>query len=175
MGVIVELARAKQKVKELEAELALPPTYDEYYDWVRQQVGDVPKEEATLLEVRQELKALGLVCMDESIPDTRVFSTDETTLTKIIPFLTYPADYYVAELDIDCDDYSMWAAADARKIFKVNGVYQVWGHMLLGYHAWSIGRVSVGKYLLWEPNAGFDYAGELFKFGGFGYNPEKWK
>jgi len=175
MGVIVELARAKQRIKELEAELALPPTYEEYYEWVRQQVGVIPKHESTLVEVRQELKTLGLVCMDESIPDTRVFSTDEASLTKMIPFLTYPADYYVAELDIDCDDYSMWAAADARKIFKVNGIYQVWGHMPLGYHAWSVGRVAAGKYLLWEPNAGFECAGELFAFGIHEYRPEKWK
>jgi len=175
VGVIVELARAKQRIKELEAQLASPPTYEKYYDWVRQQVGDIPKHETMLSDVRQELKSLGLVCMDESIPDIHVFSTNEATLIKMVPFLTYPADYYVAELDIDCDDYSMWAAADARKIFKVNGIYQVWGSMPLGYHAWSIGRSAAGKYLLWEPNAGFEYAGEVFAFGTHNYQPEKWK
>jgi CRISPR type III-A-associated RAMP protein Csm4 len=49
--------------------------------------------------------------------------TDEETLARMVPFLTYPADYYVAELEINCDDYARWAAADARRIFLIQGVY----------------------------------------------------
>ena len=157
--------------------LEKPPTLEAYDSYARQQVGDVPRYESTWAEVKAGLQSLEVRCMikDEDVTDLRVFHTDEATLARMIPFLTYPADYYVAELDIDCDDYSMWAASDARRIFKVNGVYQVWGWMPLGYHAWSLGIVGQGRYKLWEPNAGFESAGDLFKAGEYGYNPEKWK
>lgn len=154
-----------------------PPTLEAYDNWVRQQVGEVPRYETSWGEVKVELQNLGLRCMikDEDIPDFKMFHTDETTLTKMIPFLTYPADYYVAFLEIDCDDYADWASADASRIFKISGVRKVWGWMPLGYHAWSISRIAPMRYKLFEPNAGFDCAGELFNFGYFGYNPNKWK
>lgn len=151
------------------------PSLEAYDGWVRQQVGTIPRYESTWNEVKAELESLGLQCMVSDAPDVRVFYTDEATLAKMIPFLTYSAEYYVAELDIDCDDYAMWAAADARRIFKVGGVFQAGGWMPLGYHAWSIGKVAPMQYKLWEPNAGFECAGDLFNFGDNEYNPNKWK
>lgn len=155
--------------------LEKPPSLEEYDNWVRQQVGDVPRYETTWEQVKAELSVLGLKCMISDAPDVKVFYTDEATLAKMIPFLTYPADYYIAELEIDCDDYSMWAASDARRIFKTNGIYQAWGWMPLGYHAFSVAKIGPSQYKLWEPNAGFECAGELFNFGENEYNPDKWK
>jgi hypothetical protein len=154
---------------------ATPPSREEVDDWMRKQVGAVPLFETSWSQVISDLEALGLRCMiKEDAPDYKVFYTDEVTLARMVPFLTYPADDYVEER-ADCDDYAMWASADASRIFKLNGVRQCWGDTPLGPHAWSLALVGVGQYKLWEPNAGFAYAGELFDAGDNGYQPKKWK
>jgi len=155
----------------------LVPSLEDYDNYVRQQVGDVPKLETTWEEVKAELASLGLTLMlkDGCLPDTKIFHTNEAALILMVPFLTYPADYYVAELEIDCDDYSKWASADSSRIFKLSGALQIWGHMPLGYHAFSGMRIAPVKYKLWEPNAGFECAGELFDFSEHEYTPDKWK
>ena len=150
------------------------PTLDDYIAFTRKQVGEIVRYETTWGEVKVELETNGLACMISDAPDTRVFYTDEVSLVKMVPYLTFAADYYVAGLDIDCDDYSMWAAALARLIFKVNGIYQCWGDMPLGYHAFEL-AYQPNSYKLWEPNAGFVYAGDLFLPGENGYIPRKWK
>ena len=151
------------------------PSLDGYVAYVRKQAGEVARYETTWAVVKAELGGSGLECMiGENVADTRVFYTDEASMVKMLPYLTFAADYYVAQLDIDCDDYSMWAAALARMIFKVNGIYQCWGNMPLGYHAFNLFYFP-GRYKIWEPNSGFAYAGELFESGENGYIPEKWK
>ena len=151
------------------------PSLDGYVAYVRKQVGKIERYETTWGEVKAELDGSGLECMiGDSAPDARVFYTDEASMVKMLPYLTFAADYYVAQLDIDCDDYSMWVAALARMIFKVNGIYQCWGKTPLGFHAFSLFYLP-GRYKIWEPNAGYAYAGELFSAGENGYVPMKWK
>jgi len=148
---------------------------DAYIQYARKQAGYIPRTEVLLSDVKAELEALGLKCMLTSDPDIRVFYTDEFTLTRIFPFLTFSAEYYVASLDVDCDDYSKWAAGFASLIFSVNGVFQVWGDSPGGPHAWSMAKVGISLYKHWEPNAGFKFAGELFNADEHMYIPKKWK
>jgi len=138
---------------------------------------DYPKFEITWGELKRNLEELGLECMLKAkfVPDTKVTYTTEEAWGKMVSFLTYPADYYVAELEIDCDDYSKWTAADASKKFKLSGCLQCWGNMPLGYHAFSLVVTGPKSYKLFEPNAGFGCAGELFASGDFGYQPKSWK
>ena len=161
-----------------------PPTLREYDDWVRAQVGKVPRQEMPWQDLVDMLASHELTAMLSHPPDYKICFTDEETLAKMVPFLTYSADYYVAELEINCDDYARWAAADARRIFRVQGVYEVWGWVTIPYqtgevrqyHAWSLGVVDFDRFKLFEPNAGFPFAGELFgPDGGYNYRPEKWK
>ena len=152
-----------------------PPTLREYDDWVRFQVGDIPRQEMLWQDLVNMLASHGLTLMLSDQPDYKVRFTNEETLAKMVPFLTYPADYYVAELEINCDDYARWAAADARRIFRIQGVYEVWGNTPYGYHAWSLGITDFDKFKLFEPNAGFPFAGEMFVPGDNGFIPEKWK
>ena len=152
-----------------------PPTLREYDDWVRAQVGDVPRQEMPWQDLVKMLSGHGIEAMLPHPPDYKIRFANEETLAKIVPFLTYPADYYVAELEINCDDYARWAAADARRIFRIQGVYEVWGNTPYGYHAWSLGIIDFDKFRLFEPNAGFPFAGELFAAGENGFIPEKWK
>ena len=151
------------------------PALREYDDWVRAQVGIIPRWEMPWGDLVDMLAAYGIRAMAPDMPDYKIRFTDEETLARMVPFLTYPADYYVAELEINCDDYARWAAADARRIFHIQGVYDVWGDMPLGYHAWSLAVIDFDKIRFFDSNAGFPYAGELFKTGDYGYIPEKWK
>ena len=158
------------------------PTLRQYDDWVRSQVGSIPRWEMPWGDLVKMLSAYGLEAMSPHIPDYRIRFTDEETLARMVPFLTSPADYYVAELEINCDDYARWAAADARRIFHIQGVYEVWGWIpspwqpdRLEYHAWSLGIVSFDSIKLFYSNAGFPWAGELFSVSDYGYMPEKWK
>ena len=127
-------------------------------------------------ELATNLKGLGLELMlkAEFMPDRLVKYTGEKAWAEIIPFLIYPADDYVAEV-ADCDDYSRWAAADASRIFKLNGCLQCWGDTPSGRHAWGLVITGPKSYLLFEPNAGFPYAGKLFAEGDNGYEPKYWK
>ena len=151
------------------------PDLSAFIEYARREVGEIVRHETTWNDVKFELESYGIVCMlGVSAPDKRVFFTDEATMVRMLPFLTFAANHYVAELDIDCDDYSMWAAAFARLLFRVNGVLQCWGDMPLGYHAFNLVYLS-GGYKLWEPNAGYLYAGELFESGENSYLPRKWK
>ena len=153
-----------------------PPTLEAYDNYVRQQVGTVPILWIKFQELKVNLAELGLECRmrDDYQPDTWVAYTNEESWAKIIPFLTYSASYYVAE-GADCDDYARWAAVDASRIFKLNGCLEGWGLMPQGGHAWGLVMTSPKGYKLFEPNAGFEYAGELFANKDNEYNTKSWE
>jgi len=148
-------------------------TLDDYIRYVRSHFGKIPRYEVSFDELKAELADMGLRCMTD-MPDYKKHYTDLDTLREIIPWLTYRADYYISELEINCDDYALWAAADARQIFNIQGVWQCWGDTPLGYHAWNIAKTP-GAWVQFESNAGFPFAGEPFAIGENGYIPKVWK
>ena len=148
-------------------------TLDDYIKHVRSHFGKINRHEIAFGELKAELANLGIRCMTD-MPDSKKRYTDFETMKEIIPWLTYRADYYIAQLEINCDDYALWAAADARRIFDIQGVWQAWGDSPLGYHAFNIVRTEKG-YFLFEPNSGFPFAGVLFEIGGNEYVPKVWK
>ena len=137
----------------------------------------------TYTDVRSELEA-SLECMikDESRfkPDYWTTFTDREGWVKAVPWLTFPAEYYTGE-ELDCDDYARKAAAEASFLFKLNGCFQAWGYRpdpsdpnKQVRHAWALGYIGNKKYVMWEPNAGFDETGRLLEERD-GYVPESWK
>ena len=171
MGVILELARAKQSIARLEAEVArLKAQYEPELP------AGYPVFEIGWFDLVTELQVLGVELMlkPEHVPDAVVKHTDEGGWAKIAPFLVYPADYYVEQV-ADCDDYSIWAAADSSRLFKLNGCLECWGDSQWGFHAYSLVRIAPKVYRVFEPNAGAPYAGQLMKFGENGYVPGSWK
>ena len=151
------------------------PSLQDYINYARNEVGGLTRLQIPLNTIKAELTAVGIQPMFTADPDDNAYCVDEDSLRRIIPFLTFPAEYYVANLDIDCDDYALWASAFARLLFNVNGIFQAWGQMDLGYHAFNIARVSDNKYKLFDANAGFPWAGEPFEIGGNSYRPDKFK
>lgn len=172
MGVILELVQAKNRIKDLDAEILRLKTQYEPELPTGYPVFDINWSDLVM-----ELHTLGVELMlkPEHIPDTIIRHTDEENWGKIVPFLVYPADYYVEQV-ADCDDYARWAAADSSKLFKLNGCLECWGDSLWGYHAYSLFRIAPLQYRVSEPNAGVrDFAGVLMKFGERGYKPKYWR
>lgn len=160
------------------------PTQEAYDRWVRKQVGTINRHEIDSYELEELFrKSENIFTPDYHAPDSRKRYTDLHTMQRIVPYLTYPAERYISELEIDCDDYALWAKADARRIFHLQSVFEVWGWIpspwqagKFEYHAWNV--VLVGnplQVMYFEPNAGFPWAGELFGYSDNGYIPEKWK
>lgn len=171
MCLITAHAHALERVKELEAEVVnLKMEYEPVLP------AGFPVFDIKWAELKSELESLGVQCMlkPEHVPDDFVRHTDEASWAKIMPFLVYPADLYVAGV-ADCDDYARWAASDSSKKFKLNGCLECWGDMPLGYHAFNLVRIAPLEYRLSDHNAGFSYAGELFKFYEHGYIPKYWR
>jgi len=67
----------------------------------------------------------------------------------------------------------MQTQCDAAFKFHVSGIRMGLGYMPLGYHGFPITLSKEGRILLYEPNAGFPYAGEWFKVGDNSYSPDK--
>ena len=158
---------SQRRVKALEEELAvLKPNYPSGF----------PIFNIRYLDMRHELEDMGLVCQmkNQYVPDTWVPYTTKADIEQIIPFLTYPADYYVYQ-GADCEDYCKWAHVDATRIFKLGySVIQVWGDTPLGSHGFNLVKTQEG-YFSFEPNAGFDFAGTLFLIGENEYYPQSWR
>jgi len=92
------------------------------------------------------------------------FPTSIADWRTIVPFVTLSAELYAEQERKDCDNYSQRSASECSWRFGVSGL-QVWGDSPYGYHAYNLALVrSNGEWLrshVWEPNAGFEVAGEL--------------
>jgi len=170
MCLIVEHAHLLKENKELSAEIErfraqyepeLPSGYNTF--------------DVAWFNIVNELKELGIECMlkVKHVPDALIRFTDEEGWRAIVPFLTFPGEYYVEGVS-DCDDYARWATADSSKKFKINGCLECWGK-IPEPHAFNLVRIAPGEYRLFEPNAAFAWAGELFEFGAHNYFSEYWR
>ena len=137
--------------------------------------GDFPIHSIAWSNLKAMLAALGLECQkkDQFAPDYYIYYTSEEGWVDLTPYLVYPASYYVAER-ADCDDYSGWATADASRKFKLSGCLYVEGTINNEPHAWSLVITGPNTFKMFEPNAGWPWAGELFEVGEHGYRPASW-
>lgn len=113
-------------------------------------------------QLKKDLAELGIECRlkDKFAPDAKVFYTDEESWAKIVPHLVYPAEYYVSQA-ADCDEYAKKASVDASFEFQLNGCLQAWGRHDVA-HAFGLVITGPKTFKLFEPNAGFPWAGQLF-------------
>jgi len=150
----------------------------------------LPEVERTFVkysEMRAKLEAVGLECMIKDKPgmkpDYWVACTERETWQKLVPYLTFPAEYYIGESP-DCDDYAKRASVEASFKFHLGSCLQAWGWRpdpsdpdKQVRHAFNLVYLPDDEklYALFEPNAGFIEAGQLFDYGDFGYRPLQWK
>ena len=137
---------------------------------------DYPIYEIAVNILVNELAELGLEEMvkPQFRPDAIIRYTDRESWAKMVPFLTFSAEYYV-KYGCDCDDYRKRASAEAAFRFQLNGCLEVRGGTPLGLHGWNIVYTGGATFAMFEPNAGFWYAGELFDAGDYDYQPEAWR
>lgn len=129
----------------------------------------------TWQDVKGNLDDLGLICMESSLPDYEFFYTDILSWQVIFKNLIYPAQYFAEIERKDCDDYSKKASADSSFYYGLNCL-QVWGDTPEGYHAFNMIMIAPGIWRVFEPNAGFECAGELLLLDNkYGWKPKQWK
>ena len=161
MGVIIELARARQRIAGLEAQLA------------EQQI--IPVTDLVWISRADYLTGMarvGIRPISLGTPlDKELTLTSKVELDRIAPFLVQPADEYVAEIK-DCEDYAIEGQARATN-FHVSGIRLGLGNMPLGYHGFCV-TMDRNHDIWWlEPNAGFEYAGVWHQIEEEGYKPDK--
>lgn len=132
--------------------------------------------EMTYSELVANLAAKGLELMrkDKFVPDRLIHSTDAEGWAKIAPNLVLPADLYVEDI-ADCEDYAESAKARAAMIYKRSGCRYCWGETPEGQHGFCLVMISPTEFRIFESNAGFPWAGELFEVGAHGYFPTSWE
>jgi len=180
MCLIVEHAHTLQKVATLEFELAaLKIEHAQTLPIIIEPVFPTgfPIYDMEWGESVTVLSDANLVCMlkDGFKEDYKVYYTDEDSWRLIVPFLVSPADAYVNE-GCDCGDYAKIATGRAALLAKLSGgCKEAWGMLDGEPHAFGLVFISRVKYKLFEPNAGFPWAGELFNDGEHGYKVKYWK
>ncbi len=140
----------------------------------RKPMSEYPVYKKSWQEIRQSLEDLGLLWMENALPDTEFFYTDEFYWQEMFKNLIYPADHF-AELERkDCDDYSKKASADSSFYYGLNCL-QVWGDTPGGYHAFNMIKGD-DEWRIFEPNSGWECAGELLLIDNkYGWIPRQWK
>ena len=122
----------------------------------------------------QKLAAYGIVPLSKYDPlDDTVTLASVAELGRLAPDICYPADWYINGI-WDCENYAAQAENDAARLFHVNGICRVLGHMPLGYHGFVV-TLDKDRFELWvlEPNAGFDYSGGWCRPEEIDYKAEK--
>ena len=156
---------------------------------VLKEIRGVPGE-----KVVAELKELGLELMLKAKfqQDRYIYHVGLAGWEKLVPYLVISGKSYLfpPESPIqriltpeapDCDDYSKRASATAAFEFGVSclGCQGATPYKSeknpTGRHAFNLVRVGDGDYRIFEPNAAFEEAGELFRFGEHGYIPDAWR
>lgn len=141
----------------------------------RQSVPDYPIFRMAWQDARKSLDDLGLVWMDTKLPDANFFYTNESSWQKIFKNLIYPATRFTEVERKDCDDYSKKASADSSFYYGLNCL-QSWGDSPAGYHAFNMIMVAPYIWRIFEPNSGFECAGELLKLDNkYGWKAKDWK
>jgi len=123
----------------------------------------------TSTELDEKLKALK-VSMPLGLLDGQYYFTDLDGWLKIIWDLTFASSLYKASR-FDCDNYAFKAMNQCAERYGLNTMAYVSGNSPQGYHAFNM--VYTGdEFLLFEPNNGFTWSGQLFPFGINGYEPD---
>jgi hypothetical protein len=175
MCLVTEHARLKRKYEELEQELALTkadldtcladiePDLPEYNNWGVQRSYLV-----------NQLTDIDPINLDGLLIDTWYFYTDLGGWSLILPDLLIESDLYRTNR-FDCEDYAMKAAGICAERYGLNSFRLVIGTINGNGHGFNIfpygDETGIQGWLLWEPNDGYEWAGNAFEIGENGYSP----
>jgi len=124
-----------------------------------------------------ELKKLSLHCFpvtDDYVLDAWYYYTNLKGWAKILPDLVSHSNLYKSNV-FDCEDYALKAQVECALRYGLNSFRMCIGNMPQGMHGFNIfpygDETGIQGFMLFEPNDGFDWAGNAFKIGDNGYVP----
>ena len=103
--------------------------------------------------------------------DSWYYYTDLEGWGKVLWDLAFNSNLYKSD-SFDCDNYAFKAMSRCAEIYGLNTLAVVIGDIPQGRHAFNMLFHGDG-FMLWEPNAGFSYAGTPFEIGENGYIVDK--
>jgi len=137
------------------------------------QVNHVPANYKTYsipgLELKNKYEELG-VQMPFPRADSWYYYTDPEGWATLVSHLLFKSSLYKEDI-FDCDDYAMKAQVTCAELYGLNTCRCTYGHMPLGFHGFN-SMFCGDRFLLLEPNEGYQYEDPLFEWGIYGYNPE---
>ena len=126
----------------------------------------------------QKVQALGIDVFpktDDFTLDDWYYYTDLDGWAKILPDLVLNSNLYKPNV-FDCEDYGLKAQIECSLRYGINSLRLCIGKVPKGWHGFNIFPYGDDKgiegLMLFEPNAGFEWAGNAFQIGDNGYIPE---
>jgi len=120
-------------------------------------------------DLHDKLKEMGF-----SVPlgmlDRWYYYTDLEGWAEVLHNLVFGSALY--EYDrFDCSNYALKAMNECAERYGLNTLATVIGHTPQGRHGFNMLYYGDG-FMLWEPNAGYDWSGQPFDIGDNGYIPD---
>jgi len=126
----------------------------------------------------REVQKLGIDTFpktDDFILNAWYYYTDLDGWSKILPDLVLKSSLYKQDV-FACDGYAIKAQVECALRYGLNSMRFCIGRMPLGMHGFDIfpygDELGIHGLLLFEPNEGFDWAGNAFEIGCEGYEPK---
>lgn len=143
---------------------------------VQQPIVHIPnfREYSTTADrMRKLLTTLGLE-MPMGMLDSWYYFTDMESWGKVLYDLVFSSSLYKPNR-FDCENYALKAMNTCAERYGLNTLAMVIGDMPQGRHGFNLfAYYDAGdiKFMLWEPNEGFEWSGQPFEIGENGYQPE---
>jgi len=122
------------------------------------------------LLLKAKIEALGLE-LPLGMLDWQYYHTDLEGWGKILYDLAFSSSLYKKD-KFDCENYALKAMNLCAERYGLNALALVVGNIPQGRHGFNMFYFGEG-FMLWEPNMGFDWSGEPFEIGDYGYQPEQ--
>lgn len=120
-------------------------------------------------ELAGKIRNLGL-----NIPlgmlDSWYYYTDLEGWAEVLYNLVFSSRLYKPDR-FDCSNYALKAMNECAERYGLNTFAMVIGDIPQGRHGFNMLYYGDG-FMLWEPNAGFDWSGQPFEIGEYGYKPD---
>jgi len=126
--------------------------------------------QVTGLFLKAEIETLGLE-IPLGMLDGQYYHTDFEGWGKVLYNLTFSSGLYKKD-KFDCENYALKAMNLCAERYGLNTLALVIGSIPQGRHGFNMFYFGDG-FRLWEPNMGFDWSGEPFEIGEYGYQSDK--
>ena len=126
--------------------------------------------QVTGLLLKAKIEALGLE-IPLGMLDGQYYYTNLEGWGKVLYNLTFSSSLYKKD-KFDCENYALKAMNLCAERYGLNTLALVIGNIPQGSHGFNMFYFGE-RFMLWEPNMGFDWSGEPFELGEYGYQPSQ--